>query len=52
MTNYPRYAIYYAPAPNSELDRFGAHMLGYDAYGGADLPFPKAWRMRSRTGAT
>jgi putative phosphonate metabolism protein len=42
MTNYPRYAIYYAPAPNSELDRFGAHMLGYDAYGGADLPFPES----------
>lgn len=42
MTNYPRYAIYYAPAPNSELDCFGAHMLGYDAYGGADLPFPES----------
>jgi putative phosphonate metabolism protein len=42
MTNYPRYAIYYAPAPDSELDRFGAHMLGYDAYGGADLPFPES----------
>ena len=40
MGIYPRYAIYYAPAPGSALDRFGAHMLGYDAYGGDDLPFP------------
>ena len=40
MANFPRYAIYYAPAPGSALDRFGAAMLGYDAYGGRDLPFP------------
>ena len=40
MANYPRYAIYYAPAPGSDLDRFGAELLGYDAYEGADLPFP------------
>jgi putative phosphonate metabolism protein len=39
MANYPRYAIYYAPAPGSDLDRFGAHLLGYDAFGGGDLPF-------------
>ena len=37
---YPRYAIYYAPAPESELNRFGAHLLGYDAHSGDDLPFP------------
>ena len=37
---YPRYAIYYAPAPKSELNRFGAHLLGYDAHSGDDLPFP------------
>jgi putative phosphonate metabolism protein len=42
MANYPRYAIYHTPARNSELDRFGAHMLGYDAYGGEDLPFPES----------
>ncbi len=42
MATYPRYAIYYAPAPGSELDRFGAHLLGYDAYSGAELPFPEA----------
>jgi putative phosphonate metabolism protein len=41
MANYPRYAIYHAAAPGSELDRFGAHMLGYDAYEGSDLPFPE-----------
>ena len=40
MADYPRYAIYHAPAPGSDFDRFGAHLLGYDAYSGADLPFP------------
>jgi putative phosphonate metabolism protein len=40
MASYPRYAIYYAPAPGSELDRFGAELLGYDAYSGDDLAFP------------
>lgn len=40
MASPPRYAIYYAPAPGSDLDRFGAELLGYDAYSGEDLPFP------------
>jgi putative phosphonate metabolism protein len=40
MSSFPRYAIYYAPAPGSDLDRFGAHLLGYDAFSGDDLPFP------------
>jgi putative phosphonate metabolism protein len=40
MANYPRYAIYYAAARGSVLDRFGAALLGYDAYAGDDLPFP------------
>jgi len=40
MADYPRYAIYYAPAPGSDLDRFGTHLLGYDAFSGEDLPFP------------
>jgi putative phosphonate metabolism protein len=40
MSNYPRYAIYYAPEPGSVLDRFGAALLGYDAATGEDLPFP------------
>ena len=39
MSNYPRYAIYYAPAPASDLDRFGAQLLGYDAFTGQDFPF-------------
>jgi len=41
MADYPRYAIYYAAAPGSDLDRFGAQVLGYDAYSGEDLPFPE-----------
>ena len=36
----PRYAIYYAAAPDSALHRFGSAALGYDAYTGEDLPFP------------
>jgi putative phosphonate metabolism protein len=40
MADYPRYAIYYAPAPGSDLDRFGGHLLGYDAHSGDDLRFP------------
>jgi hypothetical protein len=40
MLNYPRYAIYYAPATGSDFDRFGAQLLGYDAFGGEDLSFP------------
>jgi putative phosphonate metabolism protein len=40
MSNDPRYAIYYAPAPASDLDRFGAELLGYDAFAGQELPFP------------
>ena len=40
MANYPRYAIYYTATPGSALDRFGAALLGYDAHGSDDLPFP------------
>lgn len=40
MANFPRYAIYYAPAHDSILDRFGSGLLGYDAREGADLSFP------------
>jgi putative phosphonate metabolism protein len=42
MTQVPRYAIYYAPAQGSDLDRFGSHLLGYDAYRGATLAFPES----------
>jgi putative phosphonate metabolism protein len=40
MATHPRYAIYYADAPGSALDRFGGSLLGYDAYSGEELPFP------------
>ncbi len=35
----PRYAVYYAPAADSALWRFGSAVLGYDALTGEDLPF-------------
>jgi putative phosphonate metabolism protein len=40
MATFPRYAIYYVSAPGSDLDRFGAQLLGYDAFSSEDLPFP------------
>jgi putative phosphonate metabolism protein len=40
MNNTPRYAIYYAALPGGALDRFGAHLLGYDAFRSEELPFP------------
>jgi putative phosphonate metabolism protein len=40
MSNYPRYAIYHAPAQASDLHRFGTAILGYDAASGDDAPFP------------
>jgi putative phosphonate metabolism protein len=40
MAKYPRYAIYFTSARGDVLDRFGAELLGYDAWTGGDLPFP------------
>jgi putative phosphonate metabolism protein len=40
MTDSPRYALYYAPPPRGELGRFGAHLLGYDAFSHKTLRFP------------
>jgi putative phosphonate metabolism protein len=40
MAAFPRYAIYFVAAPGSDLDRFGAQLLGYDAFSGEELPFP------------
>jgi putative phosphonate metabolism protein len=40
MTSFPRYAIYFAAGSDSALSRFGAELLGYDAYTGNELPFP------------
>ncbi|MCK1391871.1 DUF1045 domain-containing protein [Bradyrhizobium sp. 1] len=41
MTSFPRYAIYFAAGSDSALSRFGAELLGYDAYSGDELPFPQ-----------
>jgi putative phosphonate metabolism protein len=41
MAPFPRYAIYHAAARGGVLDRFGAHMLGYDGWTGEDLSFPE-----------
>lgn len=35
----PRYALYYAPAVDSALWRFGCATLGYDAFTGEEMPF-------------
>jgi putative phosphonate metabolism protein len=40
MTGFPRYAIYFSAGANGALSRFGAELLGYDAYTGTELPFP------------
>lgn len=41
MTDFPRYAIYFAAGHDSALTRFGAELLGYDAYTGDEVPFPR-----------
>ena len=38
MTIVPRYAIYFVPAADTALYRFGAAALGYDCFTGADIP--------------
>lgn len=40
MANFPRYAIYYVPAADSDLYRFGAEVVGYDGFRGTDVSFP------------
>jgi putative phosphonate metabolism protein len=40
MTGFPRYAIYFAAGRDNALTRFGAELLGYDAYSGEEMPFP------------
>ncbi len=40
MTGFPRYAIYFPAGRNSALSRFGAELLGYDAYTRNELDFP------------
>lgn len=41
MSQYPRYAIYFIPSADSAVYRFGAGLIGYDAYSGQSLPFAK-----------
>ncbi|MPZ38432.1 MAG: DUF1045 domain-containing protein [Rhizobiales bacterium] len=40
VSDGPRYAIYYVPAPDTDLYRFGSTVLGYDCYTGAELAHP------------
>lgn len=40
MSEFPRYAIYYAAPRDSALDRFGAELIGYDAWRGDELAVP------------
>lgn len=42
MPQYPRYAIYFVPSADSALYRFGAELIGYDAYSGELLPFAES----------
>lgn len=42
MSDPIRYALYYVPNAASELYRFGANTIGYDAYTAKELPFPDA----------
>ena len=46
MTDFPRYAIYFAAGSDSALSRFGAELLGYDAYTGDEIALSR--RRRSR----
>ncbi|MDN3273874.1 DUF1045 domain-containing protein [Frankia sp. RB7] len=41
MTDFPRYAIYFAAGADNALSRFGAVLLGYDAYTGDEVSFPQ-----------
>ncbi len=36
-----RYAVYFVPAAESALYRFGSSVLGYDCYTGSELPLPE-----------
>lgn len=41
MTGFPRYAIYFAADADHALSRFGAGLLGYNAYTGDEVSFPQ-----------
>lgn len=40
MSEFPRYALYYTPDADAALTRFGAGLLGYDAFSGHELALP------------
>ncbi|MEM6621759.1 MAG: DUF1045 domain-containing protein [Pseudomonadota bacterium] len=40
MTDYRRYAVYYAPPNGSALAQFGAAWMGWDAEAGVEVPHP------------
>lgn len=42
MTGLPRYAIYFSAGADNALSRFGAELLGYDAYTDDEVSFPQA----------
>lgn len=41
MTGLPRYAVYFAAGADHALSRFGAELLGYDAYTDDEISFPQ-----------
>lgn len=41
MTDQPRYAIYFVPAEDTDLYRFGSAVLGYDVVAGQEVPQPE-----------
>lgn len=45
MTSFPRYALYYVPPADSALYRFGAELLGYDAFTGHAVEQPAMTRL-------
>jgi hypothetical protein len=40
---WTRYAIFFVPAAESALYRFGSSVLGYDCYAGTEIPLPDAF---------
>jgi hypothetical protein len=44
MDQGPRYAIYFVPARDSDLYRFGSSVLGYDCYSGEAVPQPDEFK--------
>src|SRR5689334_24944376 len=40
-----RYLIAYTPPPESPLAKFGAGVLGYDCFSGADVPYTAVGRL-------